>query len=310
MEYQLEILLSTYNGEHYLSDQVDSLLSQSFTDWRLLIRDDGSTDRTQAIIDAYITSHPDKIILLKDEIGCVGTSQSYSQLLRQSTAPYIALCDQDDSWISEKLAIQMSKMLEEENKTGKDFPLLINTDLMVTTHTLDILSKSLWSYQYINPVKRCSLRNLLVQNHITGCTCLMNRALVNNALPIAEGAVMHDWWIALIAAAKGKIISIKTPTVLYRQHKYNTVGAKKWCFLFIVKQLYKGSASYQDSYKQTRAQAEALINSGLIDGDSMLITQKYVGMFEKSWLKRRKIMLSEGFYKYGLLRNLAMFLYL
>ncbi len=138
----------------------------------------------------------------------------------------------------------------------------------------------------------------------------MNRALVNNALPIAEGAVMHDWWIALIAAAKGKIISIKTPTVLYRQHKYNTVGAKKWCFLFIVKQLYKGSASYQDSYKQTRAQAEALINSGLIDGDSMLITQKYVGMFEKSWLKRRKIMLSEGFYKYGLLRNLAMFLYL
>lgn len=310
MSYQLELLLSTYNGEHYLSDQIDSLFAQSFTDWRLLIRDDGSTDRTQAIIDAYITSHPDKIILLKDEIGCVGTSQSYSHLLRQSTAPYIALCDQDDSWISEKLAIQMNKMLEEENKTGKDFPLLINTDLMVTTNTLDILSESLWSYQNINPVKMYPLKNLLIQNHVTGCTFLMNRALVNNALPIAEGAVMHDWWIALVASAKGKIISLSTPTVLYRQHKHNTVGAKKWCFMFVVKAFLNGSTRYLDSYKQTKAQAEALINSGLIDGNSMLITQKYIGMFEKNWLERRKIMYREGFYKYGLLRNLAMFIYL
>ena len=310
MSHQLEILLSTHNGEHHLSDQVDSLLSQSFTDWRLLIRDDGSTDRTRYIIDSYTKSHPDKIKLLEDEIGCVGTAQSYSELLRQSNAPYIAFCDQDDSWISEKLAIQMSKMLEEENKAGKDFPLLINTDLMVATNTLDILSESLWSYQNINPVKMCSLKKLLIQNHVTGCTCLMNRALVNNAIPIAEGAVMHDWWVALVAAAKGKIITIKTPTVLYRQHKYNTVGAKRWGFLFIVKAFLSGSTRYLESYKQTKTQAEALIKSGLLDGHSLLITQKYVDMFEKNWLERHKIMHREGFYKYGWQRNLAMFLYL
>ena len=310
MPHQLEILLSTYNGEHYLSEQVDSLLSQSFTDWYLLIRDDGSTDGTRDIIDSYIKSHPDKIKLLVDEIGCVGTAQSYSQLLRQSNAPYIAFCDQDDSWISEKLAMQMRTILEEENKTGKDFPLLINTDLMVTTNTLDILSESLWAHQNINPVKNSSLRDLLVQNHITGCTCLMNRALVKNALPIAKGAVMHDWWIALVAAAKGKIISMSTPTVLYRQHLHNTVGAKKWCFSFIVKEFLKGSDRYQNSYKQTRAQAKALINSGLIDGDSLLLAQEYVDLFEKNWLERRKIMLRNGFYKYGFLRNLAMFIYL
>ena len=310
MSHQLEILLSTYNGEHYLSDQINSLLSQSFTDWRLLIRDDGSTDHTRDIIDSYIKSHPDKIQLLEDNIGCVGTAHSYSQLLSQSNSPYIAFCDQDDSWLPEKLAIQMNEMLEEENKTGEDFPLLINTDLMVTTKTLDIISNSLWSYQNINPVKMCSLRNLLFQNHITGCTCLMNRALVNNVLPIAEGAVMHDWWVALVASAKGKIITIRTPTVLYRQHEDNTLGAKQWCLPFIIKEFFKGSGRYLYSYKQTDNQAKALINSGLIDGDSLLIVQKYVGMFEKNWLERRKVMYTEGFYKYGLLRNLATLLYL
>ena len=310
MEYQLEILLSTHNGERYLSDQIDSLLEQTYTDWRLLIRDDGSTDRTLDIIDTYIKSHPDKILLLTDECGCIGASQSFSQLLRQSTAPYIALCDQDDSWVSEKLATQMRKMLDEESNSGKDFPLLINTDLMVTTNTLDILSKSFWKYQNINPVKMCSLRKLLVQNHITGCTCLMNRALVNNALPIAKDAIMNDWWIALVAAAKGKIISISTPTVLYRQHDQNSIGAKKWCVTYIVRELLKGSSRYTESYKRTRAQARALLNSGLIDGNSQLIVKTYLDMFEKSWLERRMIMLNEGLYKYGLVRNLAMFIYL
>jgi glycosyltransferase involved in cell wall biosynthesis len=310
MEYQLEILLSTHNGERYLSDQIDSLLAQSYTDWRLLIRDDGSTDRTRNIIDDYINSYPDKIIFFQDELGFIGTLQSYSQLLRQSTAPYIAFCDQDDIWLSEKLDIEMSRMLEEEYKAGNDLPLLINTDLMVTTDTLDILSKSFWEYQNINPVKMSSLRNLLVQNHITGCTCLMNRALVNIALPISASAIMNDWWMALIASAKGKIISISTPTVLYRQHDKNAIGAKKWCTKYILREFLKGSSRYLDSYRRTRDQAKALLNSGLIDGNSCLTIKIYVDMFEKNWLERRMIMLKEGPYKYGFVRNLAMFIYL
>lgn len=310
MEYKLEILLSTYNGERYISDQIDSLLAQTYTDWRLIIRDDGSNDRTPDIIDAYVKSHPDKIQILEDDFGCIGASQSFSQLLQQSTAPYIALCDQDDSWIPEKLTIQMREMLKEENKTGKDFPILVNTDLMVATDTLDIESKSFWRYQNINPVKMSSLRNLLVQNHITGCTCVMNRALVNNALPISKDAIVHDWWIALVAAANGKIISIRTPTVLYRQHDQNTIGAKMWCITYIVREFLKGSSRYTDSYNRTRSQAKALSNSGLIDGHSLLIIKTYVDMFEKTWLERRKIMLTEGLYKYGFVRNLAMLIYL
>lgn len=310
MQHQLDILLSTHNGEHYLSDQIDSILSQSFANWRLLIRDDGSTDSTRNIIDSYLKAHPGRISLLEDKAGRLGAILSYSRLLNHSNSPYIAFCDQDDSWLPDKLAIEMSRMLEEENHSGKDFPLLVNTDLMVTNNTLAVVSESLWSFQNINPVKMHSLKNLLVQNHVTGCTFLINRALANKSLPFAEDAVMHDWWMALVAAAKGKIISIKTPTVLYRQHEHNTVGAKNWHFLLIIKEFLRGSSSYKFSREQTKKQATALINSGLIEGDSLLLTQKYVSMFDKNWLERRRIMIAEGFYKKGLLRNLAMFLYL
>ena len=283
---------------------------QSFTNWRLLIRDDGSIDNTQNIIERYTKSHPGKIVWLENDIVNVGTSQSFSILLYQSNAPYVALCDQDDVWCEEKLAIQMSKILEEESKCEKGYPLLINTDLKVTTDTLNIQSQSFWRYQNINPEKMSNLRNLFVQNHITGCTFLMNRALVNNILPIAKEAIVHDWWIALVVAAKGKIVTINTPTVLYRQHCKNDIGAKKWSIVFIIKKILTGSTMSRNSLNKTKAQTKALVNSGLIDGDNILLAKKYVSMFETNWLKRRQIMIQEKFFKYGFIRNLAMFIYM
>lgn len=310
MDYQLEILLSTHNGEAFLREQINSLLSQSFTHWRLCVRDDGSTDKTQQIIASYIDLHPDKIIQHRDTLGCIGASQSYSALISHSKAQYIALCDQDDVWCSNKLSIQMRKMLEEEDRLGRDFPLLVNTDLQVADQELNILSRSFWKYQNLNPQRMCDLRHVLVQNHFTGCTFLMNRALVKSLLPISDKAIMHDWWLALVAAAKGAIISINVSTVLYRQHECNEIGAKKWSLDFVFKKVFKGVNQYKDIFAKNRAQAGALHNSDLIDNSSKAITGKYVDMFEKGWVERRKILLRGGFFKNGFLRNLAMFIYI
>lgn len=310
MTSQLDILLSTYNGEPYLADQIDSLLMQSFTHWRLLIRDDDSKDNTRDIIAKYVEDYPEKVFWMKDEQGNVGAAQSFALLLGQSSAQYVALCDQDDSWYVDKLAIQMSKMLEEEERQGADFPLLINTDLKVADHSLNILSPSFWDYQNINPEKMATLKNLLVQNHITGCTCLMNRALVDLSLPINKDAVMHDWWIALIASAKGKIISISTPLVLYRQHGDNEIGATKWSVLHSVKTVCSASKISRYSLSKTRLQAMAILASGLMENDSKRIVKRYVDMFEENWFERRKTMFREKFYKSGMLRNLAMLFYL
>lgn len=310
MKYQLEILLSTFNGERYLSEQVDSLLLQSFTDWRLLIRDDRSTDGTQDIIDRYVKLHPGKIICVRDDLGNIGATQSFSVLLNCSSAPYLALCDQDDVWCSDKLDIQMERIFEEESKCGKDFPLLVNTNLQVTDDLLNVLSSSCWKYQNVNPVKMCDLRHLLVQNHATGCTFLMNRALVRNILPLSEKAVIHDWWIVLIAAANGAIISMDVATVLYRQHDDNMLGANKWSYLNNTRGAFNVAAKCRSSLNKTRYQADALLDSGLISEDSAVIVRDYVDMFTMDWLERRRVLYREGFYKKGFLRNLAIFIYL
>jgi len=310
MKFQLEILLSTYNGERYLSEQIDSLLSQTFTNWRLLVRDDGSQDGTCDIINRYVELYPGKIILLDDKLGRLGPSQSFAMLISQSVASYVAFCDQDDVWCSDKLTKQMNKIFDEESAREPHFPLLINTDLKVADQALNVMSPSYWKYQNLNPEKMCDLRHLLVQNHITGCTFLMNRALVNNVLYISEKAVMHDWWVALVAAAKGAIISIDDATVLYRQHGENEIGAKKWSFTRIVKDVLSGTKKTRSSFSKTRLQAKALLESGLIHGDSKMIIKKYVDMFDMGWFGRRKVLLKEGFSKQGFVRNSAMFFYL
>lgn len=310
MEYKLDILLSTFNGEAFLHEQIDSLLSQEFENWRLCIRDDASTDGTSDIIDSYVKLHPDKIIRVNDTLGNVGASQSFSVLISRSNAMYVALCDQDDVWLSNKLTLQMNKILAEESRLGAGFPLLVNTDLQVTDRALNVLASSLWKYQKINPAKMCSLRYILVQNHVTGCTILMNRALIKFLLPISGNAIMHDWWIALVASAKGRIVSLGEATVLYRQHGLNDIGAKQWNLTFIMKGFFSGAIKYRESLLKSQFQARALFNSGLIDGDSKVLIGKYVDLFEKGWFERRRILLKEGFFKKGFVRNCAMFLYI
>ena len=309
MGFQVEILLSTFNGEQYLSVQIDSLLAQSYINWCLVVRDDGSTDGTLNLINQYVASYPDKIKLLEDELGNLGASQPYSRLLNNSKAPYVALCDQDDYWIPEKLTMQMERMLYEENESGKDYSVLINTDLKVGDHELNVISESLWKYQNINPEKNASLRCLLVQNHITGCTCLINRALVKSVLPIAERAIMHDWWMALIAAASGKVVNMNTSTVLYRQHKRNTIGAIRWSLFYVLRSLFSAS-QHRQSLLNTCNQAKELLATGVFDNEDEVILRQYLNMFEQGWIKRRVSMIRGRYFKNGLTRNIAMFLLL
>ena len=89
MNSPVEILLSTYNGEKYLAAQLDSIIQQNYPHWKLLVRDDGSSDKTVLILDSYIQKYPDKITLLNDNDGNIGYSNSFSKLLRQSSADYV-----------------------------------------------------------------------------------------------------------------------------------------------------------------------------------------------------------------------------
>ncbi len=309
MKAQVDILLSTFDGENYLAEQIESLLSQSYTDWVLWIRDDGSTDSTNELIDKFISLYPEKIKRLIDGNGSVGTAESYSLLLQHATADYVALCDQDDVWLADKLALQFSELQKSEQVNGVDCPILVATDLEVVDQKLSPVSDSLWKYQKLSPEKGETLKGLLVQNHNTGCTFLMNRSLVKAASPIGDGAIMHDWWLTLIAAANGKVINMPQSLVLYRQHGENVLGAKKWSIWTIFSCGY-GIEACRSRLIMTRNQAVSLLKSGqLSTSENQQTVKAYVDMFSQGWLRRRYTMLREGYYKYGFLRNLAMFVF-
>lgn len=225
-ETRIDILLAAYNGERFLKEQIDSILSQTYKDWHLLIRDDGSTDATIQIIKSYAAKYPDKIRFVEDNLGNLGVGQNFGRLLELCESEYIMFCDQDDVWLPEKIEKTFSKVKEAE-KSYPDTPVLVFTDLKIVDENLKVIADSLHSYHKIDPVKESLLKNLIFHSFVTGSTIMINKKLRDISIPVPQFSRMHDWWVALNAAKNGKIIYIPQATVLYRQHPKNVVGSKK-----------------------------------------------------------------------------------
>jgi glycosyltransferase involved in cell wall biosynthesis len=308
MNCTIDILLPVYNGEKYLAAQLDSLLMQSYADWSLIIRDDLSTDNTLALVQDYVSKYPDRICVLGNQTLKKGVVGSYDSLLHASTARYIAFCDQDDVWRPDKLSLQMKKMKELESMHGESSPILVHTDLSVVDDGLCMISSSFWKFQHLKPDTMSKLPRLLVQNCVTGCTALINRPLIERALPIPKGAIMHDWWIALVAISEGIVCDMKETTVNYRQHDNNDTGARQWGLGYIINALIYGREMQLHSLLKTRVQAEALISANVLNDVSRRIVEKYIALYNTNWFMRRIEMFRMGFFKYGIVRNIAMFL--
>jgi glycosyltransferase involved in cell wall biosynthesis len=229
MTETIDILLSTYNGERYLDEQIYSIIAQTEVNWRLIARDDGSTDSTVEILHRFARSYPDKIVIICDDEH-LGTCQSFSRLMERATARFVMFCDQDDVWLPYKIAISREKMLDLETASGSDTPLLVHTDLRVVDSELKTIADSFWSFQGLDPAGGSRLNKLLTKNVVTGGAIMVNRALQRLALPIPPEAIMHDWWLALVTATFGTFGTISQPTLLYRQHHNNVIGASQTSF--------------------------------------------------------------------------------
>ena len=307
----LAILMATYNGEEFIREQINSILNQTYKNWKLIIHDDGSTDNTVDIIKEYTKKYPNKIILIEDNIKCNGAKENFSHLIKSVhknfNFDYILFSDQDDIWLPNKIEVSLSKIQEMENKFGKNIPLLVHTDLKVVDEYLNIMSNSFWRFQRLNP-KKNSFNYIMVQNNVTGCTTMINKALFKKFKSIPANAIMHDWWIALIASAFGKIIPIYEPTVLYRQHKDNDTGAKKFDIKYIFSK-FKNKDSIMDSISKTFLQAEAFkdIFFKELNNEQKLILDDYLSLKRKSFLDKLVIVNKNRFFKQGILRNLGFF---
>lgn len=226
----VDILLPCFNGEAYLAQQLESLCAQSYSDWRVLARDDGSQDGTVAILRSYAARLGEGRFLLLDgavrPAGGGGAKENYSRLMLAATAPYVMLCDQDDVWLPNKVGRAVQGIRQQELQSGAEVPLLLFTDLSVVDERLQPIADSFWHYAGIHPDYQDEGR-LMLSNVVTGCTAIMNRALLKKACPVPAEAVMHDWWLALIAALFGQLTRDTCATVLYRQHTLNAVGAHR-----------------------------------------------------------------------------------
>jgi len=116
---------------------------------------------------------------------------------------------------------------------------LIHTDLKVVDSALNIIADSMWKYQRLFPDVGDSLNKIMAQNVVTGCTVMINKGARAVSIPVPAEAIMYDWWIALNVCRHGKIAYVSIPSILYRQHSGNRIGAQKARRMSIIRLLGK-----------------------------------------------------------------------
>lgn len=216
---KVNIVMSTYNGEKYLADQIKSIQSQTFEDWQLLIRDDGSSDNTVSLI-RDMAKKDDRIHFINDgQNENYGVIKSFYHLVKYDSADYYFFSDQDDVWLPEKIEVTLKRAQSETSAK----PLLVYTDLKVVNEDLEVLQESMIKSQSHHA--NTELVQELTENTVTGGTMMINKALADK-WQVYDNLLMHDWYLALLAASLGKLVYIDQATQLYRQHDANVLGAR------------------------------------------------------------------------------------
>lgn len=298
---KIAILMATYNGEKYICQQIDSILSQTCKDWELYIHDDGSTDNTIAVVESYVEKYPNKIHLIDDK-STGGAKYNFFYMFGQVEAPYYMTCDQDDVWLDKKIELTYDKMLTIENKA--DVPCLVYTELRVVDSELNTIADTMSGYQSLDCHKR-TINQFILQNSVTGCTMMVNRALRDKMLRITDidNTIMHDWWAALVAAQFGKTAFIDEPTILYRQHGDNSLGALGINKLsYIVRRVWQ-KKQIQESMRLGRLQAREFAKTYNLPADSLAV--RYAALEGKSRRVRQRFYKENDMYKTGTMRRLG-----
>lgn len=298
---KIAILMATYNGEKYICQQIDSILSQTCKDWEIYIHDDGSTDNTIAAVESYVEKYPDKIHLI-DGKSTGGAKYNFFYMFGQVEAPYYMTCDQDDVWLEKKIELTYDKMLTIEDKA--DIPCLVYTELRVVDSELNTIADTMSEYQSLNCHKR-TINQFILQNSVTGCTMMVNRALRDKMLRITniDNTIMHDWWAALVATQFGQTAFIDEPTILYRQHGDNSLGALGINKLsYIVRRVWQ-KKQIQESMRLGRLQAREFAKTYNLPDDSL--AARYAALEGESRRVRQQFYKENDMYKIGTVRRLG-----
>jgi glycosyltransferase involved in cell wall biosynthesis len=223
---KVDILLSTFNGEKYLPELLDSVINQSYGFWRLIVRDDGSNDKTKETLNYYKDKCSDKIVILEEASPQLGPRKSFLSLLSKSFSPYIMFCDQDDVWLPDKIEVSLDCLKKNEIE-NPGIPLVVFSDMVVVDEKLRTLNESFFK-GLSAPLSHISDPYYLVYRNVAaGCSMLANRKAVSLLDNITKNILMHDGWLMIATALSGKNIFIPRALVKYRIHGENVIGFKE-----------------------------------------------------------------------------------
>lgn len=301
---EVHIVLTTYNGEKYLREQLDSILANTVQDVTVEICDDGSTDSTLDIAREYAGRY-DQISLYQNEKN-LGYTKNFLEGIKRSRSSYIMLCDQDDIWHQDKIEKTLWQMKEMESQSGTYIPLMVFTDAM----NFDSDSgEELGSFHKNSrlDVKRLDSAHLFMENKCIGCTVMLNGTIRGYLQELPDEIRVHDWWLALICSHFGKISYIEETTLHYRQHNGNMIGGSD--FSDYVKTRISDLRSQRQVIRQTFLQGKAFyrVFGDRLSGEKRKIAQHFAGMAEEGAVRRRVDMIRFGFCKSGFVRNAALF---
>ena len=218
------ILMATYNGEKYIKEQINSILSQTYDGWILLIRDDVSCDETLKILKEY-ERQDDRIKIIKSSkrLGARGNFNYLIDYALKEDAQYIMFSDQDDIWLNDKIECSLKKMKEIEREND-DRPIMVYGNYEFVDEKLRHLS---YANRY-NDFRELNRNNtLFLQNSILGATMMINRILAKSVINIPDVVDYHDRWISVLAASCGEIAYLNKVVEQHRIHDNNATQNNK-----------------------------------------------------------------------------------
>ncbi|MDR2427259.1 MAG: glycosyltransferase family 2 protein [Endomicrobium sp.] len=201
----VSIVIAAYNGQIFLRKQLDSLLSQTYENIEIIACDDCSIDSTLSILKSYPS-----VIILQNEQN-IGFVKTFEKVISEAKGDYIALCDQDDIWLPEKI----ETLVKEIGDT-----VLIHSDAYLIDDNDNIMSNTSTS-KVKKFLQNTTFADYLRTNSVTGCSVMLKKELLRYALPFPQHTQYHDWWLAICAAKVGKIKYLDIPLFKYRMHSSN-----------------------------------------------------------------------------------------
>lgn len=216
MGSSISIAMTSYNGEFYIKEQIDSILSQTVSFDELVICDDCSNDNTPQILKDY-SSVDNRIKVFFNETN-LGFKRNFEKAIKLCSSNFIALSDQDDIWIPEHL--ELLKKAYDEN----DCILTCGNSFAADAEGKPIGIKSKPDTYYLSDKSKEQFLQVLYSNPVQGCTAYFHKDLLNTFIPIPDSQFFHDSWLAQVAITKGKIVFLHEGLLYYRTHNNNVSG--------------------------------------------------------------------------------------